>query len=70
MNVAQALVMEHKNKRRMKKYNDMRFKLFSNDKFEEKNNFIEYNIHDNIKYFSKKSHACSNEEKELKNIRR
>lgn len=52
MNVAEALVIEHKNRHRLQKLNDLKFKIFGKDQFESKNNFIENNIESSMKFFS------------------
>jgi len=46
------MVEQKKSRIRLKKLEDIKFKLNSKDKFTSKNNFIENNINSAIKYFS------------------
>ena len=52
MNVAEQMVVEHKRDQRFKKLDDIKFKLFGQDKFVSKNGFVENYLDSIIKYFS------------------
>ena len=44
MNIAEAIVLKHVRKLRKKRLDDLKFKIFSREKFETKHNFIENSI--------------------------
>ena len=52
MTVAEKLVLKHKQRHRSQKIEDIRFKLYGDDRFENKNSYVDNNIETTLTFFT------------------
>ena len=69
MNYAETLILRYKSRKRVKKYNNLKFKVRGKDKIDNKNNYCDLNIQSSLKYFSP-DNQFSNHNKEDYYIRK
>ena len=62
MNYAEALVLKRKNHVRLQQFKDLKFKILGKDRFENKNNFIDLNIENSLKYFTASGNITDSKE--------
>lgn len=52
MNYAETLILRYKSRKRVKYYDNLKFKVRGKDKIDNKNNYCDLNIESSLKYFS------------------
>ena len=62
MNYAESLVLKRKNHVRLQQFKDLKFKILGKDRFENKNNFIDLNIENSLKYFTASGNIADSKE--------